>query len=57
VVEDDIAKEMVASGEWFHHPIDANKQKELNHEKPIRQQSRKGSVNRKRASEQNGIDA
>jgi hypothetical protein len=45
VVEDAIAEEMVASGEWFRHPNDVNKQKEISHEKPIQRKSRKGSVN------------
>jgi hypothetical protein len=50
VVEDDVANELVASGEWFRHPHDANgikgiKEKESKHEKPIRQQSRKRCSN------------
>lgn len=47
VEEDDVANELVASGEWFKHPNDAKgiKQKEPKHEKPIRQQSRKRRSN------------
>lgn len=43
VVEDEMAQQMVATGEWFYLPTDVNKQKEITHEKPIRRKPRKGS--------------
>ena len=42
VVEDDVREEMVATGEWFKHPLDVHKIKEEgNHEKQIRQRTGK----------------
>ncbi len=57
VVEDEIADEMVASGEWFRHPNDVNKQKEITHEKPIRRKSRKRIINSECSTGSNGSDA
>lgn len=43
VVEDEVANDMVATGEWFRHPNDVNKQKELPHEKSIRRKPKQRS--------------
>lgn len=44
VVEDELADELVATGEWFKHPSCTIKE-EINHEEPIRRRTRKGRGN------------
>lgn len=35
---------LVASGKWFKHPNDVHVKKDINHEEPIRQRTRKRRV-------------
>lgn len=51
VVEDDVREKMVATGEWFRHPNDVNKQKDESHEKPIRRITKQRRSNGKNAPE------
>lgn len=54
VVEDLQREVMVATGEWFKHP-NCKTEKELNNEKPIRQQPRKRRSDAKHSSKETGI--
>lgn len=54
VVDDKLADELVAEGEWFRHPNDVNKQKELTDEKPIRRKSWKGRDDCESSTQSNG---
>jgi len=47
-------EKLLATGEWFKHPNDVNKQKEIEHEKQIRRGTRKRRVNGECTSEKIG---
>lgn len=49
VVEDEIAEELLATGEWFTHPNCIKE--EINHEEQIRQRTRKRRSNGKDSSQ------
>lgn len=54
VVEDELADQLVATGEWFKHPNDVLVKEDSKNEKQIRQQPRKRCGNGEHPSKADG---